>query len=115
MRYSGVRAVVVAGLALWPALAGAETLTGPQITAALTERVVIYDDGAQQVFQADGATVFDNGRPSSGRWAVRGDQYCSQWPPSETWACYGVEIEGDLVRFVAADGSASAGKLQPGE
>jgi hypothetical protein len=81
--------------------AGAEEwrmLSGAEITAALTARVVQYQDGARQDFFADGRTLYGE---SWGRWRVEADQYCSQWPPSDRWACYGVEVSGIDLRFVA--------------
>lgn len=97
-----------------PVLAQDATLTGPQIMAALTDRTLIYPDGATQVFRDSGATQYDNGRPSSGRWGVRGDQYCSVWPPSDSWACYGVtqSADGLTISFVADDGSRTAGVVK---
>ena len=85
-------------------------LDGDGVSKALTERKLGYDDGASQTFRAGGATYYDSGgQQSSGRWDVRGDQYCSVWPPSDSWACYEVEVMGMEIRFVAADGSASTG------
>ena len=83
-----------------------------QITVALTDRTLSYDDGATQVFRADGATVYDKGRVSEGRWAVRGDQYCSVWPPSDQWACYDLRASADgrALTFVAGDGSTTTGR-----
>lgn len=86
-------------------------LTGPQIGAALGGHVVTYEGGATQSFTADGATQYTDGQPSSGHWRVEGDRYCSVWPPSDRWTCYGVEQAGAALRFVATDGSASLGTL----
>ena len=88
-------------------------LDGTGVTAALAGKTLTYDDGTRQVFKADGATIYDNGQQSLGHWDVRGDQYCSVWPPSDHWACYGVEASGNAVRFVAGDGSVSVGKVAP--
>ena len=99
-------------LALLPvgAMADAfEPLTGDQITAALTDRALIYDDGATQDFRLSGRTLYNAGRDSWGYWAVRGDQYCSQWPPGDEWACYDLESDGVVLRFVAEDGSYTDG------
>ena len=87
------------------------TLKGADVGAALSGHKLTYDGGATQTFAADGSTLYTSGQPSSGRWRVDGDQYCSVWPPSETWACYGLDrsADGKSLRFVAADGSATAG------
>ncbi len=105
---------VVAGPVLaddWQAMSGAE------ITTALTARVLAYQDGTTQNFYADGRTLFETAGgagQSWGRWRVEADQYCSSWPPSESWACYAMDAEsGGLdLRFVAADGSLSIGRYQ---
>ncbi|MEL6958501.1 MAG: hypothetical protein AAGL89_06055 [Pseudomonadota bacterium] len=98
-------------VALLPGAAGAEfqPMTGEEISFALTNRALIYTDGATQDFRASGATLYDAGRPSWGNWAVRGDQYCSQWPPSDGWACYDMARDGEVLRFIAEDGSVSDG------
>ena len=88
-------------LALWPGIAGAEeawrTLKGAEIQAALAARVVQYEDGTRQDFMADGRTLY--GQASWGSWRVEGDEYCSVWPPSDRWGCYGMEARGLEVRF----------------
>lgn len=82
-------------------------MTGAQIAGTLTGHNFIYVGefaGAQQSFYKAGDTLYVEGRPSSGFWAVRDDQYCSQWPPDSHWACYvmkampgGLEFDGDLM------------------
>jgi hypothetical protein len=95
-------------LALWPSVVAAEEpwrgLTGPEITAALTARILQYEDGTRQDFMADGRTLFGEG--SWGFWRVEGDEYCSVWPPSDRWACYAVAVRGHEVRF--SDGGTPA-------
>ncbi|MFC3180045.1 hypothetical protein [Cypionkella sinensis] len=106
-------ALVVAMLA-GPALAEEwQTLDGAAITAALSGHVVHYTDGTQQSFKPDGQTIYNNGRDSLGHWALRGDLYCSVWPPSDIWACYGVAVQGAQVKFIAGEGSATEGVLAP--
>ncbi|MEN8841933.1 MAG: hypothetical protein ABF288_12500 [Octadecabacter sp.] len=99
-------------LAVLPSLAAADefvTLTGDGISAALTDRVLVYAAGETQDFRASGATLYNAGQDSWGTWAVRGDRYCSQWPPSDGWTCYEVALSGITVRFISADGSFSDG------
>ena len=74
-------------------------LDGAEIAAALTDRVLVYDD-AQQDFRASGRTLYNAGQDSWGYWNVRGDQYCSMWPPSDLWACFDLEAKGEMLRFV---------------
>lgn len=90
------------------------SLSGTAIADALTGRILAYDDGAVQIFLPGGLTRYGVGWPNEGRWRVSGDQYCSVWPPSELWACYGVEIgeAGQAVRFTAGDGSVSLGRYR---
>jgi hypothetical protein len=85
-------------------------LDGTAITETLTDQRLKYT-AARQHFGADGQTLYDAGRPSWGSWAVRGDQYCSVWPPSDLWTCYDVQQNDDMIRFVASDGSFSDGTL----
>ena len=62
-------------------------LTGPEITAILTGAEV-NGEGTRQEFHESGRTLYHDGRASWGYWRVEGDQYCSQWPPSDAWTCY---------------------------
>lgn len=91
-----------------PAWADWIALTGPQIQQALEGRRLHYDN-AWQDFRASGRTLYNAGRDSWGYWAVRGDQYCSQWPPGERWDCYDMQRKDDMLRFVAGDGSFTDG------
>ena len=80
------------------AMAEDAKLDAGAITALLTGRTLTYDDGSRQVFKADGDTLYDNGRSSTGQWNVQGDRYCSVWPPSDHWACYDVRAtQGNRV------------------
>ncbi|MEM8539063.1 MAG: hypothetical protein AAGF56_14530 [Pseudomonadota bacterium] len=99
-------------LLLWPGILAAEefrVLTGDEILTALSERKLDYGDGITQTFAESMLTQYFSGRPSAGRWAVRGDQYCSIWPPSETWACYDVLQSGSTIRFVDEAGGVTDG------
>ncbi|MEM6373173.1 MAG: hypothetical protein AAF727_10400 [Pseudomonadota bacterium] len=97
--------------ALLPGVALADwvALTGEEVAAALTGRTLVYldrQDAARTVdttqdFRASGKTLYTfKGRDSWGNWRIEGDQYCSQWPPNDLWACYGLERQGDRLRFV---------------
>ena len=95
------RIALIACLAL-PGVAQAEDwtlMTGEEIGIALTDRTLQYKS-ASQTFYASGKTLYDSGRPSWGYWEVRGDQYCSTWPPNDLWACYDMDRQGDRLRFV---------------
>jgi hypothetical protein len=109
-----LRAMIVMGaLAAGPAWAEDWTaVSGAEIAAVLEETTLVYED-AKQVFYKLGRTLYDSGRPSWGYWAVRGDQYCSQWPPADGWACYGLERhrDADRVRFVSETGHVSEGAI----
>lgn len=74
-------------------------LRGEAIRTALEGRTLHYGT-AWQDFRASGRTLYNAGRDSWGYWRVEDDSYCSQWPPSDLWACYGVEVRGDKLRFV---------------
>ncbi|MGR3434921.1 MAG: hypothetical protein ACU0CO_08560 [Shimia sp.] len=100
-------------LAAWPVAAMAEPLDGGGIAAALTGTELAYEGGGRQVFYASGRTLYENGPPSWGYWAVRGDRYCSQWPPGEVWDCYDMDAseDGRTLRFVDDFGNATVGTV----
>lgn len=77
----------------------------------LAGRTVRYAD-AVQTFAPNGQTVYITDSPSRGNWRAQGGQYCSAWPPSDRWDCYGLEREGDRIRFIARDGSTTEGKIE---
>ncbi|WP_415403434.1 hypothetical protein [Tateyamaria sp. SN3-11] len=75
-------------------------LSGEEIAAALTGRMLAYPDTTQD-FRASGRTLYvHKGRESWGYWRVEADRYCSQWPPNDLWACYRMDRAGDRLRFV---------------
>ena len=85
-------------------------LRGDDLTGFLNDQMVEYD-AAWQRFYASGRTLYNAGQESWGYWTERDGQYCSQWPPSGIWDCYGVERRGeDEIRFVGKDGSISKGR-----
>lgn len=83
-------------------------LKGDAIRAALSDRNVAYtsDDKTFQTFHNDGRTTFVEGRPSVGNWRATATQYCSQWPPSDSWTCYDLLINeaGSRIRFIGESG-----------
>ena len=108
-----MRRIIAAGLLMvagpvWAA--DWQDLTGPEIATALGARVLQYKDGAMQNFFADGRSLYEAGAGESwGRWRVTGDQYCSVWPPSETWVCYDVQRLGLEIRFTGHSGDPVVG------
>lgn len=80
-----------------------DRLSGDEIRTALTGRVLAYGTNWQD-FRASGRTLYHSGAESWGYWRVQGEQYCSQWPPSDLWACYTMDQSGDMLRFVGAQG-----------
>jgi len=100
-------------LALFPSILAADgflrLLNDEAITAALANETIVYDAYTMQHFAADGSTQYVTERMSDGRWTARDGQYCSTWPPSDTWACYDIQISGNVVRFIGSDGSVSEG------
>lgn len=103
-------------LALLPSFGNAEgwtpLLDDEAVTEAIADRTIIYDAHTMQWFGASGATQYVTDRMAEGRWAARAGQYCSTWPPSDRWDCYDVQVNGDLVRFIASDRSVSEGKYR---
>ena len=91
-------------------IAGADErpLTGAEIKDALSGNTVagVQDGQAwKQYFDPNGRTTYvSGGRASPGRWSVRGDKYCSQWPPSERWDCYAMTGEAGKMTFIPDGG-----------
>ncbi len=88
-------------------------LAGDAALRALSGHRLAYPAGATQSFAPSGDTAYDSGHLQAGRWRIDGDAYCSVWPPSDLWACYGLEIsaDGTALRFIAADGSVTVGRF----
>jgi hypothetical protein len=97
-------------LAAAAAQAEERRLTGPEIQTTLEEHVFAGTDANgkawSQIFRKTGATFYTQDTSvSNGFWEVRGDQYCSQWPPNQAWSCYDVMGDGSAVVFVSATGA----------
>lgn len=86
-------------------------MDGAKIQTALEDRTLYYE-GAEQEFYSSGQTSYTAGRPSLGSWAVRGDRYCSQWPPNDQWECYDMEAADGAVRFLDAYGNVTEGRYE---
>ena len=103
-------------LALIPGVLSAEEWTPVTEDAAIVDalggRTVRYDVLTFQFFDASGSTQFITERASDRRWAARGGQYCSIWPPSDIWTCYDFQAKGDQVRFISSDQSVSVGTYE---
>jgi len=78
------------------------------IQEMLTDTLVVYEGekSITQTFNSDGTTVYTEDRPSVGKWRVTRGQYCSQWPPSSSWACFDIFAGFDTndVKFVSDSG-----------
>lgn len=104
-------ALTIATLVAVPALAEKawQPLNGDQINAALSDHTYVYENHATQRFYASGRTLYNAGQDSWGYWEVRGDLYCSQWPPAGGWACYDVERLATRLRFIGERGDVTVG------
>lgn len=97
-----MKALMAVALMVCPAMGLAEDwtpMTGADIGSALTDRTLQYSNGWQD-FRASARTLYTAGADSWGYWRVTGDRYCSQWPPSDLWACYDMARSGDRLRFI---------------
>lgn len=73
-----------------PITSGKDVIDGRPVDAAdmvsaLTAGRFVFEDGATQLFTADGRTTYveAGGRASAGEWSVTGDgTFASFWPPS---------------------------------
>ena len=94
MRFLGLFAFFV--LSLTSVKAG-EKLKSAQIEAVLNDSTAWYiplgPTSARQYFHKNGETPYVDagGGKTYGEWTVRGDQYCSIWPPSDHWSCFDLE------------------------
>ncbi|MGO4639499.1 hypothetical protein AB4Z43_13750 [Mesorhizobium sp. 2RAF45] len=115
-----VRTFLLAGglvlAAIVSAFAAEVAMKGPEILADL-KGAQVQGDGWSQDFDDGGATSYARGDSHQiGRWDVRGDQYCSLWPPSDVWACYTMTIDSsnpanERITWISADGSRSTAHL----
>lgn len=79
------------------------------IKAALSDKLVRFDEHSFQVFLGNGKTRYITERVSEGLWVARDGQYCSAWSPTNKWICYDFFMKEDRVRFVLSDGTFSEG------
>jgi hypothetical protein len=102
-----VRRFALIGVLIWPLAGLAQNdwtpMSGAEIRTALSDQKLRYAS-AWQDFRASGKTLYNAGADSWGYWRVEEDRYCSQWPPSDIWACYDMQRRGDTVRFVGPNG-----------
>jgi len=100
--------LTLAVLLAHPAAAAEQKLMGAEIKTALADHVFAgSNDGraVEQSFDASGRTLYtEDGNASQGLWEVRGDQYCSQWPPHDAWSCYDMTADGKTVTFISSSG-----------
>lgn len=98
------------------AAAAERVLKGAEILSML-KGARVEGQGWSQNFDDGGATSYSKGpNQESGRWDVRGDQYCSVWPPSDSWACYAMTIDdadpaAEKVMWIGAEGTKTTGHL----
>jgi hypothetical protein len=108
-----------------PGMATGQAASAEKINSALTDATG-FEAGVgyrpwRQYFGADGKTTYfgKDGPSSQGHWEVRGNQYCSLWPPSQEWACYDVELGKDekgraVVTWISANGERTAATMVSG-
>ena len=77
-----------------PAAAQEVRMMGGQIETMLSGAYVVGIGFNQRFFAPKnkkwpaGTTYDEGGNLTFGKWEVRGNRYCSVWPPNATWACY---------------------------
>ncbi|WP_149589405.1 hypothetical protein [Tabrizicola flagellatus] len=82
-----------------------QALDAAGISAALSARVLRYDDGSTQNFFRDGRSLREAADGTRwGSWWVDGNQVCLLWPPSVTPDCMTVAARRIDLRFTAPDG-----------
>lgn len=89
--------VLLALLCMVTGTQAGETMKGADVEATFNDTTAYYlpltATSARQFFNKNGETVYvdDMGAKTIGAWMVRGDGYCSVWPPSDHYVCYPVE------------------------
>lgn len=102
---------------------GFRPLSGQEIRATLADAKLLYLDrsngepnGIWQMFRMDGQTLYvsgdGGGGQSWGTWFVKGNRYCSTWPPSTHASCYDVTRSDDLIKFRGTQGDTYLGRLK---
>ncbi|MCZ4280636.1 hypothetical protein O4H49_07590 [Kiloniella laminariae] len=92
-------------------------LSADQIRAYLSGKIVVNrpegKTSFRQSFEQNGQTRYqETGRKEEvGYWNVQGDRYCSQWGPFG-WSCYVMTAEGNLLTWIAEDGTRYPGQLE---
>jgi hypothetical protein len=82
-----------------PSAADGGLVAADEMAAALTAATLVFEDGATQVFTADGRTTYvDHGRQTEGEWSViENGKFSSFWPPDYR-ATY-------VLRWIVEDGT----------
>jgi hypothetical protein len=84
-------------------------LSGTEIREHLIGHMFRHADNTKmvmQTFRAEGITYYYEGSAQSeGRWDIRGDKYCAQWPPRKGWTCYAVSGGEAELTFISAAGA----------
>ncbi len=106
-------------LALSAAHADLKHLDGAGIAAALDGKTISGERGGKawvQTFDAAGVTLYSaaGDGASEGRWRIREDRFCSQWPPAPAWVCYDMFRDGDVVVFIGEDGEERPARITGG-
>ena len=107
--------VLLALLCMVTGAQAGETMKGADVEATLNNTTAYYLPlsaiSARQYFNKNGETIYIDtaGATTIGSWLVRGDAYCSVWPPSEHYVCYPIEkstgADGkDVYTFVSGGG-----------
>lgn len=100
------------------ALANGGLATSAEIEAAILANDIVFDGIGWERHEAGGRILSrsneaPDGRTSVGEWRVENDLRCVRWTREMDWACYGVVIEGDMLRFIDGMGNTSTGRLVP--
>lgn len=67
---------------------------------------ILFAKEAEEIFQKSGVAFYSaGGGQSQGFWKIEGGQFCSQWPPNQTWACYDMTQDGNKITFISKDGN----------
>lgn len=98
---------------------GFQSLDDGAIRQTLSDRTLVFTDGARQYFGTDGALVHVSleGEKEEGKWKAEDDAMCSRYEGDGfLWTCFKVKASGKHVELVSVESGASfPGKLFKGK
>ena len=101
-----MKRILLASLLMVCSANAAETkLNSAEMQTILSDKI-LYAKNIEQIFQKSGVTFYSSGgNQSQGSWKIDTNQFCSQWPPNQFWACYDMTQDGNKITFISKIGN----------